>query len=237
MFECLVAIFGEFTGSFELSDTKIMFKRFKLEVVKKRIKNISLLFITLFSVLAYGQKINCQITYLPTIRSEDKLTRISKNQFAKIDSLISLENFQIDLSNQDMETLTELYNTRDFEGNRIYNMADSTFSKILIEKKIKLDFRLINKISEKSIIDLISGTIDGAPFILTIKTKNNNFQFINNFADGLTFKNIREYLIFYFIYKDLRFCKNDNKLVEDYFSTENMLKNLLYCISRIESNL
>ncbi|MFN1216790.1 hypothetical protein ACKW6Q_07350 [Chryseobacterium kwangjuense] len=199
---------------------------------------IHLLFLIIFSGSVSGQRsntIDCKITYLPSIKNDDKLIKISKQQAKKTDSLIALKSFKIKLSQDDINKFNELYNRKAFDGERIYKISDSTYSKILKNKEVELDLNLINTIGAKSILDLISGVIDGAPFTLTAKTSNNTFIFNDNFRGMPKLIELREYLIFYFIYQETKFCKPSNKLVEEYFSREKLLKNIMYSLTRIES--
>ncbi|MCS3871440.1 hypothetical protein J3D55_004356 [Chryseobacterium ginsenosidimutans] len=200
--------------------------------------NYKFLLFFLLSHFAFGQKINtidCRIAYLPSIKYDNKTIQISKDQAKKIDSLISLKTFKITFTENDIAQIKELYNKKTFDGTKIYKISDSTYSKILSEKQIKLNFERIDTLPEKSIEDIITNVVDGAPFRLTAKTRKNKFLFENNFAGGFKFKELRKYLIFYSIYHNIEFCNPSNKIVKEYFSRENFLKTLIYCLTRIEA--
>ncbi|MFS4430419.1 hypothetical protein [Chryseobacterium sp. S90] len=199
---------------------------------------LAIIFITAFNIFISGQNkntINCKITYLPTIRHESTSTKISKIQAKKIDSLIHLKSYKVDLNDNDLKMLKELYDKEDFQGNKIYKISELTFLILLKEKEIIIDFDRINLFSEKSITDLISSVIDGSPFTLTLNTKNNQLTFTNNFSGMPRLKELREYLIFYSIYNELTFCGNDNELVKNYFGRKNLMKNLIYFMEKLES--
>lgn len=180
--------------------------------------------------------IRCKITYLPTIQHENTSTKISKIQAKKIDSLIHLKAYKIDLSDQDVKILKELYDKKDFKGNTIYKISESTFLTWIKQKEIKIDFNAINSVSEKSITDLLSSVIDGSPFILTVSTGNSQLTFKDNFSGMPGLKELQEYLIFYSIYNELTFCKNNNELVRNYFGKETLMKNMMYFIEKMEAN-
>lgn len=199
---------------------------------------LAIIFIIAFHIFISGQNrntINCKITYLPTIRHESTSTKISKIQAKKIDSLIHLKSYKIDLNDNDLKMLKELYDKEDFQGNKIYKISELAFLTLLKEKEIIIDFDRINLFSEKSITDLISSVIDGSPFTLTLNTKNNQLIFTNNFSGMPRLKELQEYLIFYSIYNELTFCKNDNELVKNYFGRKNLMKNLIYFMEKLES--
>ncbi|MEJ5050477.1 hypothetical protein WH221_11595 [Chryseobacterium culicis] len=184
---------------------------------------LAIIFITVSHILVSGQSkntVSCKITYLPTIRYENTSTKISKEQAQKIDSLIHLKSYKIAFSDNDLKMIKELYEKIDFQGNKIYKISESAFLTLLKEKEITIDFNSINSLSEKSITDLISSVIDGSPFTLTVSTKNNHLTFTNNFSGMPRVKELQKYLIFYSIYHELTFCKNDNELVKNYFWKE-----------------
>lgn len=197
-----------------------------------------LLFIILTSFI-FGQKTNtidCKITYLPSIKHDDFLINISKNQSKKIDSLIALKMFKITFTEADISKIKELYGKKSINGTKIYAVSDSAYFKILTEKQIIFNFQEIEALPVKSIVDIISNVVDGSPFRVIAKTRNNTFKFDNNLAGGLKFKELRNYLIFYSIYQNIKFCSSFNKDVEEYFSLEYLLKTLFRCIERIEAN-
>ncbi|MBB6331814.1 hypothetical protein HNP24_002764 [Chryseobacterium sediminis] len=200
---------------------------------------LAIIFITVSHIFISGQNrntINCKITYLPTIKHENTSTKISKIQAKKIDSLIQLKSYKIDFNDNDLKMIKELYDKEDFQGNKIHKISELAYLTLLKEKEITIDFDSINLFSEKSITDLISSMIDGSPFTLTVNTKNNQLTFTNNFSGIPRLKELQEYLIFYSIYNELIFCKNDNELVKNYFGRKNLMKNLIYFLERIESN-
>ncbi|MDR3025895.1 hypothetical protein [Chryseobacterium sp.] len=199
---------------------------------------LAIIFITVFHIFISGQNrntINCKIAYLPTIRHENTSTKISKKQAKKIDSLIQLKSYKIDLNDNDLKMIKEFYDKKDFQGNKIHKISELAFLTLLKEKEITIDFDSINSFSEKSITDLISSVIDASPFTLILNTKNNQLTFTNNFSGMPRLKELREYLIFFSIYNELSFCKNDNELVKNYFGRKNLMKNLIYFLERIES--
>ncbi|MBB4807427.1 hypothetical protein HNP38_002733 [Chryseobacterium defluvii] len=199
---------------------------------------LTLILITISYILISGQNrntINCKITYLPTIRYENKSTKISKQQAKKIDSLINLKSYKIDLSDNDLKMMKELYDKKDFQGNKIYKISESTFLTLLKQKEIIIDFNTINSISEKSITDLLSSIIDGSPFVIIITTQNHQLTYEDNFSGMPSLKELNKYLISYSIYNDVTFCKNDNKLVRNYFGKEGFIKNIMYFLEKTES--
>ncbi|MDW9379960.1 hypothetical protein [Chryseobacterium sp. JV558] len=198
---------------------------------------LTIIFITVSHILISGQNrntINCKITYLPTIRHESTSTKISKIQAKKIDSLIQLKSYKIDLNDNDLKMIKELYDKEDFQGNKIHKISELAYLTLLKEKEVTIDFDSINSFSEKSITDLISSVIDGSPFTLKVNTKNNQLTFTNNFSGIPRLKELQEYLIFYSIYNELTFCKNDNELVKNYFGRRNLMKNLIYFMEKLE---
>ncbi|MBO9692141.1 hypothetical protein [Chryseobacterium sp.] len=132
--------------------------------------------------------------------------------------------------------MKELYDKKDFKGNTIYKISESTFLTWIKQKEIKIDFNAINSVSEKSITDLLSSVIDGSPFILTVSTGNSQLTFKDNFSGMPGLKELQEYLIFYSIYNELTFCKNNNELVRNYFGKETLMKNMMYFIEKMEAN-
>ena len=199
---------------------------------------LAIIFITVSHIFVLGQNkntISCKITYLPTFRYENTSTKISKEQATKIDSLIHLKSYKINLSDNDIKMIKELYEQKDFEGNKIYKISESAFLKLLNEKEIIIDFNSIHSVSEKSITDLISSVIDGSPFTLTANTKNNHLTYEDNFFAMPIFRKLQKYLIFYTIYHEITFCKNDNKLVKDYFGRKNLMKNIIFFMGKLES--
>ncbi|MCS4303333.1 hypothetical protein [Chryseobacterium sp. BIGb0232] len=199
---------------------------------------LSIIFITVSNIFVSGQNkntISCKITYLPTIRYENTSTKISKKQAKKIDSLIHLKSYTIDLNDNDLKMIKELYEKNNFEGNKIYKISESAFLKLLKEKEIIIDFNSIKSISEKSITDLLSSVIDGAPFTLTANTKNSYLIYEDNFSGMPSLKKLQQYLIFYTIYNERTFCKNNNELVKNYFGRENLMKNMMYFMEKMES--
>lgn len=199
---------------------------------------LAIIFITVSPIFVFGQNkntISCKITYLPSFRYENTSTKISKEQAKKIDSLILLKSYKINLSDNDIKMIKELYEQNDFEGNKIYKISESAFLKLLNEKEIIIDFNSIDSVSEKSITDLISSVIDGSPFTLTANTKNNHLIYEDNFFAMPIFRKLQKYLIFYTIYHEITFCKNDNKLVKDYFGRKNLMKNIIYFMGKLES--
>ncbi|MFS4473949.1 hypothetical protein [Chryseobacterium sp. T20] len=199
---------------------------------------LTIIFIIISHAFVSGQNkntISCKITYLPTISHENKSTKISKIQARKIDSLVHLKSYKIDLNDDDLKVIKELYEKNDFQGKKIYKISESTFLTLLKEKEITIDFDSINSVSEKSITDLISSVIDGSPFTLTVNTKNNQLTFTNNFSGMPRLKELREYLIFYSIYNEISFCKNDNELVKKYFERKNLMKNVMHFMEKMES--
>ncbi len=198
-----------------------------------------LIFITILSIGVPGQKrntINCKITYLPSIRYEDKSVKISKIQAKKIDSLINLKSYKINLTDDDLEMLKELYDKKDFSGNKMYPVSESAFLKLTRQKEINIDPETIRSLSEKSVTDLLSSVVDGSPFILTASTKNNRLTYKNNFSGIPGLKGLNQYLIFYFIYHEVTFCQNGNKLVSSYFERQNLMKNIMYFLVRMEAD-
>ncbi|MFZ4930360.1 hypothetical protein [Chryseobacterium sp. Mn2064] len=192
---------------------------------------LSIIFITVLHIFVSGQNkniISCKITYLPTIQYEDTSTEISKEQAKKIDSLIHLKSYTIDLNDNDLKMIKELYE---------HKISESTFLKLRKEKEIIIDFNSIKLVSEKSITDLLSSVIDGSPFTLTANTKNSHLIYNDNFSGMPRLKELQKYLIFYAIYNELPFCRNDNELVKAYFERKNLIKNIMYFIMRQESSI
>lgn len=197
---------------------------------------ISFIILLLSSSLFFTQKINtlkCTITYLPTIKNENDQTKFSKKEARKIDSLINLKTFEINLDKKFSEKFHKLYNEKDYKGKNLYILSDDILKKIKSENKIILNFNEIDSLNTKNFMDAISGVIDGAPFTLTAKTKINMIKFIDNLSAGPTLLNLREYLIFYYFFKEKQFCGNTD-LIRHYFSDENMLKYTLYGLLRID---
>ncbi|HCA08219.1 hypothetical protein [Chryseobacterium sp.] len=199
---------------------------------------LSIIFITFSNIFISSQNkntISCRITYLPTIQYEDTSVKISKEQAKKIDSLIHLKSYTIDLNDNDLKMIKEFYEKNDFKGNKIYKISESTFLKLLKEKQIIIDFNSIKSVSEKSITDLISSVIDGSPFTLIANTKNNHLIYEDNFSGMPRLKELHKYIIFYALYNERNFCKNNNELVKNYFGRKNLIKNIMYFIEKLES--
>lgn len=205
--------------------------------IRKKMKNLlAIILITVSPIFVFSQNrntINCKITYLPTIKYENTSTKISKVQAKKIDSLILLKSYKIDFSDDDLKMIKELYEKKDFQGNKIYKISESSFLTLLKQKEINIDFDGIN-LASQSITDLLSSVIDGSPFILTASTKNNQLIFKDNFSGMPGLKEFQEYLIFYFIYNEITFCKNNNELVKYYFGRGNLIKNMMYFMEKME---
>ncbi|WP_313090003.1 hypothetical protein [Chryseobacterium flavum] len=200
-------------------------------------KNVlAIILITVLPIFVFSQNrntIHCKITYLPTIKYENVSTKISKVQAKKIDSLIHLKSYKIDFSDDDLKMIKELYEKKDFQGNKIYKISESTFLTLLKQKEINIDFSRMNSASQ-SITDLLSSVIDGSPFILTASTKNNQFTFKDNFSGMPGLKELQKYLIFYSIYNEITFCKKNNELVKYYFGRKNLMKNVMHFMEKME---
>lgn len=188
------------------------------------------------SSLFFTQKnntIDCRITFLPTVKNENNLTRFSKKDAVKIDSLINLKIFEIIFDHKLSQKFEEFSNQKDFKGNSLYNLSNDILKKIKSENKIILNLNEIDSLNKKNFMDVLSGVIDGAPFTLTAKTKINKLKFIDNLSAGPTLLNLREYLTFYYFFKEKQFCGSTD-LIRHYFSDEIMLKYTLYGLLRID---
>ncbi len=216
---------------------KFYLKRYSFKQTMK----IKLLFLAVILSLSFvsaqkTNKIDCRITYLPSIKYDSATTIISKDLARKIDSLVALKTFKITFTENDIVKIKELYSKKSIDGTKIFDVSDSVYCQMLNEKQFTLHFNEIEKLPLKSIVDVLGSVIDGAPFRLTAITNNNTFKFENNFAGGPKFKELKNYLVFYTIYQETKFCGVSNKSAETYFSRDYFLKTLLHCIDRIEKS-
>lgn len=173
--------------------------------------------------------ISCEVTYLPILKSETQKHKISKIKSPLIVDLINPDSLIINLTDEDLNLFKQISEQRNFEDKKIYDVSSKILEKIFETKEIRLNSMEISK-TKLSLQDALSGSIDGAPFNLSLNTKNTTLATLKNNLSTLPKANVlSEYFIFYSIYNEMPFCDKIN--FGEYFAKENLYKLIISYLS------
>lgn len=174
-------------------------------------------------------KISCSITYLPSFKEIFEKEKIPKIKSLLITDFVLQDSMIIHLTDDDLKLFKQIVEKRNFENKKIYNVPSEILNEILQTKIIHLNLIEVSN-TELSVSDLLSGTIDGAPFTLKLETKN---QKVNSFKGNLSslplINKLDEYYLFYSIYNKVPFCDKIN--FGAYFAKENLYSLIIRFLS------
>ena len=165
-------------------------------------------------------KISCSATFLPTIKNVSGKEKIPKSQSGFIAQLLSNDSLIINLNENDLNLFKKIAEQTNYQNKKMFNISKEVLDKIYKTKEIRLNLTEISN-TKLNLTDLLSVPIDGAPFLLDLKSENNSVQaFSYNLLSIPPVNELGDYFLFYSIFEKHSFCNKIN--FTEYFSKENL---------------